>query len=101
MSRVCTALSWLLVFPYAYIVFFLGNMVSCSAKTPQAAAIVFWAYLAAYPVSVLVCWLIARRWRAAGKAGRALAASLVPYGVLAVGWTAFAPFVGLLCAVFG
>jgi uncharacterized membrane protein YhaH (DUF805 family) len=99
MSRVSEGLSWLLIFPYAYIAFFLGSMVGESARTPQTAAVLFWAYLAVYPVAVVVFNLITRRLRAAGKRPEALLVSLVPYGVLAALWASFAAFVGVLCRV--
>lgn len=101
MSRVCVALSWLLIVPYAYIAFFLGWWVGDSAKTPPAAAVLFLSYLAVYPVAVLVCSLFARELRASGREGQALTVSLVPYGVLAVVWAAFAAFVDALCRMFG
>ncbi|MDT8900815.1 hypothetical protein [Anaeroselena agilis] len=96
MSRVPECLSWLLVFPYAYIVYFLGNMVGGSPRTPQAAAVLFWAYLAVYPVAVVVFNFATRRLRARGRRNLALTASLVPYGVLAAAWVLFAAFVGAL-----
>lgn len=101
MSRWLTALSWLTIFPYAYIAFFLGNLVGDNAKTPQVAAVLFWSYLAVYPVAVLVCTLSAWRLRVTGRMGRALAMSVLPYGVLAAAWVFFASFVNVLCTVFG
>jgi uncharacterized membrane protein YhaH (DUF805 family) len=97
MSRVSEGLSWLLIFPYAYIVYFLGRMIGDSARTPQVAAVIFWTYLAVYPVAVVVFNLATRRLRARGKRKLALAVSLVPYGVLAAAWASFAAFVGVLC----
>jgi len=99
MSRVPEGLSWLLIFPYAYMAYFLGKMIGDSARTPQIAAGLFWAYLAVYPVAVVVFSLVTRRLRARGRRRLALAASLVPYGVLAAAWVSFAPFVGVLCRI--
>lgn len=97
MSRVSEGLSWLLIFPYAYLAYFLGQMIGDSARTPQVAAALFWAYLAVYPVAVVVFNLVTRRLRARGRRKLALAVSLVPYGVLAAAWVSFATFVGGLC----
>lgn len=97
MSRVSEGLSWLLIFPYAYLAYFLGKMIGDSARTPQVAAALFWAYLAVYPVAVVVFNFMTRRLRARGRRKLALAASLAPYAVLATAWVAFAAFVGVLC----
>lgn len=97
MSRVSEGLSWLLIFPYAYIAYFLGKMIGDSTRTPQVAAGLFWAYLVVYPVAVVVFNLVTRRLRARGRGKLALAISLVPYGVLAAAWASFAAFVGVLC----
>lgn len=97
MSRVSEGLSWLLIFPYAYIAYFLGKMIGDNARTPQIAAVLFWAYLATYPAAVVVFNFVTRRLRARGRRRLALAVSLVPYGVLAAAWAAFAAFVGVLC----
>ncbi|HWQ60873.1 MAG TPA: hypothetical protein VN521_01090 [Negativicutes bacterium] len=94
------AISWLAIFPYAYIAFFLGGLVGDNAKTPQAAAVLFWAYLALYPAAVVVGNTLSWVLRRAGKRGRALAMSLLPYGVLAVVWVFFASFVKVLCTAF-
>ncbi len=101
MSRVCVVISWLLLIPYVYIAFFLGWWVGDSARTPPAAAVLFLSYLAVYPVAVLVCSLFVRELRAAGREGQALTASLVPFGVLAVAWAAFAAFAEALFRMFG
>jgi hypothetical protein len=100
MSRWLAALSWLAVFPYAYVVFFLGCFVDDTARTPQTAAVLFWAYLAVYPVAVVVFNLLAWRLRSVGQKGWALVVSLLPYGVLAAAWFAFPVFVKTLCRVF-
>jgi hypothetical protein len=101
MRRWLAIVSWLTVFPYGYIAYFLGDLVGNSARTPQTAAVVFWAYLAVYPAAVVVgntlSWLLNR----AGKRGGALAMSLLPYGVLVAVWLLFASFVDVLCTVFG
>lgn len=100
MSRWLAVFSWLAVFPYAYVAFFVGDWVGDNARTPQAAAILFWSYLAVYPAAVVVGNLSAWRLRVAGKKGRALAFSLLPYGVLAAAWFSFSAFVRMLCSVF-
>ncbi len=99
MSRVPEGLSWLLIFPYAYLAFFLGKLIGDSALTPQIAAGLFWAYLAVYPVAVVVFSLVTRRLRARGRGRLALAVSLVPYCVLAAVGASFASFVGVLSRI--
>lgn len=101
MSRWLAVFSWLAIFPYAYIAFFVGGFVGENARTPQAAAILFWGYLAVYPAAVVVFNTLSWLKRRAGKRGKALAMSLVPYGVLTAVWLFFASFVSVLCTVFG
>jgi hypothetical protein len=101
MSRWLAIVSWLAVFPYGYVAYFLGDLVGDSARTPQPAAVLFWAYLAVYPAAVVVGNTLSWLMRRGGKRGRALAMSLLPYGVLAAVWFLFTAFVDMLCRVFG
>lgn len=99
MSRWLEFLNWIAIFPYAYLAYFLGEFVGSSPKTPRAAALLFWVYLAVFPGAVLIFNLLARRSRRVGWLGRSALWGLAPWGVLAVlGW-AFPAFVKFL-AVF-
>jgi len=100
MSRVLEAVNWLLVFPYGYGAFLLGAMVGDNSRTPPVAAVVFWVYLAFYPVTVVACSLAARDLRRTGRAAAAIVASMLPFGVLAAAFVLFPAFVDLLATRF-
>ena len=101
MSRMFAVANWLAILPYAYIVYFLGRFVGDSPHTPMAAAVIFWGYLAIYPLMAIVCNAAARGLRRGGREAWASVAGLAPWGVLTAVCFLFPAFVGFLARLCG
>lgn len=100
MSRWLEFINWIAIFPYAYLVYFLGLFVGSSPKTSQISAMLFWGYLAVFPVTVLVANLLGRESRKVGWRGKATLWMLVPWVVMAVQLWASPAFINLLVTCF-